>query len=118
MDQFTYHLLRDAACLTHQLLRQLTDTILVEREVEIPAAVPPVRERAVVVAEDGFVPDAPGLLLHIYVAVAHSLHSEDTLEGFCLHILAALKVDRAQPCFQHADGQQAIQRYLTLNRIL
>ena len=117
-DQFPQHFLCDGASLLQQFLRQQRKLVFVEREAEVPPAVPSVRQRTVVVAEEGLLPDALLVLLHVDVAVAHQLHVEVSTNRLHLRILAAHKVHRVQPVLQLAVVHHTLQRYLSLSRNL
>ena len=117
-DQFPQHFLCDGASLLQQFLRQQRKLVFVEREAEVPPAVPAVRQRTVVVAEEGLLPDALLVLLHVDVAVAHQLHVEVSTNRLHLRILAAHKVHRVQPVLQLAVVHHTLQRYLSLSRNL
>ena len=117
-DQFPQHFLCDGASLLQQFLRQQRKLVFVEREAEVPPAVPSVRQRTVVVAEEGLLPDALLVLLHVDVAVAHQLHVEVSTNRLHLRILAAHKVHRVQPVLQLAVVHHTLQRYLALSRNL
>ena len=78
------------------------------RKDEVVLVVMSQRERAVVLAEEGFVADALGLLRDVHVAVAHGLDLAVGQEGFHLGAFGAHEVEDTESVVCLAEGHHAV----------
>ena len=108
LQDYPFHFLCDGQSLEHEELREFVDFVFCQGEDEVVLAVSAKCQRAVVLAEQRCVVDAPGSLGDVDVAVAHRLHLAGGHEGLHLHRLGGFEIEDVQSALSLAEGHHAV----------